>query len=73
MICGLLDIWRISGSGKRGGLLMSDGFDTPTLSLVTVSNLGAGLTSIFMADDIQVGSSPSYELCKLIYLFTHLA
>ena len=46
-----------------------DGYDTPTSSLVTTSNLGVGLTSILMADDIQVGSSPSYELCKLIYLF----
>jgi len=38
-------------------------------SIVTLSNLGTGLTSILMSDDIQVGSSPSYELCKLIYLF----
>ncbi len=46
-----------------------DPFDTPTSSLVTTSNLGTSLTSILMADDVQVGSHPDYELCKLIYLF----
>lgn len=34
------------------------------------SNLGTALTALLEADDIEPGSEPSYELCKVIYL-TH--
>lgn len=33
------------------------------------STLGTAFNSILMADDIQFGDSPSYQLCKLIYEF----
>lgn len=39
---------------------------TITLSGAT---LGKNLTSLLMADDIQPGSAPSYELCKQIFAF----
>lgn len=35
----------------------------------TGSTLGTPLQQILMADDIQPGSDPSYQLCKLIYSF----
>ena len=31
--------------------------------------LSTALTSILMADDIQPGAAPSYQLCKLLYAF----
>ena len=33
------------------------------------ASFGTLLQQILMADEIEIGSSPSYELCKLIYLF----
>lgn len=33
------------------------------------SSTGTALNDILMADDIQPGSDPSYQLCKLIYLY----
>lgn len=36
---------------------------------LTGSVLGTALMDILSADDIQPGSSPSYQVCKLIYLF----
>src|SRR5208282_5465998 len=33
------------------------------------SNLGPSFLKILMAGDIEPGQAPSYELCKLIYLF----
>lgn len=33
------------------------------------SGLGSALTDVLMADDIQPGSEPSYQLCKAIYLY----
>src|SRR5271156_38172 len=40
-----------------------------TVSGVPGSTLGTALESILCADDIVPGAGPSYELCKLIYLF----
>ena len=36
---------------------------------VNGSALGSVFAQIMQADDIQVGSEPSYQLCKLIYLY----
>jgi hypothetical protein len=36
---------------------------------LSTSNLGNALQQLLVADDITVGDSPSYELCKLIYEF----
>lgn len=33
------------------------------------TGLGSALSDILMADDIQPGSEPSYQLCKLLYLY----
>lgn len=33
------------------------------------ASFGTLLQQILMADEIEIGSSPSYQLCKLIYLF----
>lgn len=41
-----------------------------TLSLNTSTTLGASLTALLLAGDIQPGDVPSYQLCKAIYL-TH--
>lgn len=38
------------------------------ISIITASATGSALEQILQADDIQPGSSPSYELCKLIYV-----
>lgn len=39
-----------------------------TLS-ITGSNVGSQLRQLLMADDIEPGSQPSYQLCKAIYLY----
>jgi len=45
-------------------------FGPVTSSEVTVSSsIGASLVSLLMADDIQPGTDPSYQLCKTIYLY----
>jgi len=36
---------------------------------VSSSGLGSALTEILMADDIEPGTAPSYQLCKAIYLY----
>lgn len=33
------------------------------------ASLGGNLTQLLMADDLQPGSDPSYQLCKVIYLY----
>lgn len=40
-----------------------------TLGTVDPSVVGTQLTTLLTADDIQPGTSPSYELCKVIYLY----
>lgn len=47
------------------------GSNTPAGSPLTVSQtaLGNELTGILLADDIQPGSAPSYQLCKSILLY----
>jgi hypothetical protein len=41
------------------------------MSNVTISGSAAGnaLQSLLMADDVQPGDEPSYQLCKIIYLY----
>lgn len=44
--------------------------DIDSISLgVQSSQIGQSLMSLLTAQDIQPGSSPSYELCKVIYLY----
>ena len=33
------------------------------------SNMGTALEAVLMCNDIEVGGDPSYELCKIIYLY----
>lgn len=40
-----------------------------TTVMVSGSELGTPLYKLLMADNIEPGSEPSYQLCKLIYLF----
>lgn len=42
---------------------------TGTQLTVSNSNLGTTLQKLLMADEIQPGADPSYQLCKLIYLY----
>lgn len=41
----------------------------PAIVDITGSTLGTALEQLLLADDIQPGSAPSYQLCKLIYSF----
>jgi hypothetical protein len=43
--------------------------ETNSSSFISTQNNSGMLKQILLADDIQPGSSPSYELCKLIYLY----
>jgi len=42
---------------------------TATLNLVGASSIGNAFTTIIGAADIQPGDDPSYEICKLLYLY----
>jgi hypothetical protein len=49
---------------------------TPNLKETTMASFdvnesatGAALMKVLMAEDIEPGADPSYELCKLIYLY----
>lgn len=53
----------MSGS-MTGGDAAPNGFAT-----LTTSAMGSALTQILMADDIVPGSDPSYQTCKLLYLY----
>lgn len=47
---------------------MSDNVGSSQIS-VTGSTLGGSLMNLLMADDIQPGADPSYQLCKIIYAY----
>jgi len=50
---------------------MSDSFNSPPSSTLNAggSQLGTELMSLLIANDIQPGDSPSYQICKTIYLY----
>lgn len=48
---------------------MSESYPTGSNLNVTASSLGGSLQQVLLSQDIQPGSPPSYELCKLIYLY----
>ncbi len=47
---------------------MADAFQGAAIG-VNGSSLGTSLQALLLADDIQPGSSPSYEMCKTIYSY----
>lgn len=54
-------------SGATGG--MGDLTPSPFASLTVASNIGPALSELLLADSIQPGSPPGYELCKTIYAY----
>ena len=36
---------------------------------ITGSNVGSSLSALLMSDDIEPGSEPGYQTCKILYLY----
>ena len=47
----------------------SEGSSVPSVLTIGNSSLGSALMQLLTADDIVPGSTPSYQLCKTIYLY----